>query len=632
MKNIAVITAGLDVNHAHRIICGMTECVQENKANAFIFTCRRRYKKNEAHDEGEYTIYNLPDFRLLDGAILVNSTVGCEEVLEKMTRRINEADIPAVGIERDDPSMFNICIDNRAAMREIVEHFVKVHGFKKINFVTGPMTNQEAWERLEAYKEVLTENGIPVEEDRIYYGDFLKVTGMAAMEYFLETQRELPEAVIAENDIMAFGVYDVLEKHGYRVPQDIALAGFDDDYDAKFHVPPLTSISRRQEDVGYAACEKVLLHNKNLVGRLVIPTQSHFRESCGCNEEHDDDYVTFRKNYYDKKRTTELYMGITQAMSAELVGIESFEELRDSLRRYFLQIECEEIYLFICDDFSDIDKITDIYQEDKNVSNYVNKAYSEHDQLLLGYDHQHFMDKKDYCFNDFLMDVKNSDKTGKVYVISPVHYGNSCFGYFVICNSEFPYDNQIYYSLLTNLGNSIETIRQQKLLKSMIDKLDSVWSFDTLTKLYNRSGFRKYGLRVWEEGMKHQGVLILFMDLDSLKKVNDTYGHEEGDNYIRAFAQILKDIKRHGDIIMRYGGDEFVYMAPVSEIYSAEYYQKLIQDAIDECNYKSQLEYRMDASIGCYVVTKESGMGLERAIEEADLKMYAVKKKKKKRR
>lgn len=629
MKNIAVITAGLDVNHAHRIICGVTECVEENNANAFIFTCRRRFRKNEAYDEGEYNIYNLPDFHLLDGAILVNSTVGCEEVLEAMTHRIEDAKIPAVGIERDDANMFNICIDNRAAMREMVEHFVKVHGYTKINFVTGPMTNQEAWERLEAYKEVLRENGIPIEEERIYYGDFLKVTGMAAMEYFLETQKELPQAVIAENDVMAMGIYDILEKHNIKVPQDITLAGFDDDYDAKFHVPSLSSVSRRQEDVGYTACEKVLFNSKNLVGRLFIPTESHFRESCGCKEEHSEDYLTFRKNYYDRKRTSELYMEITQSMSADLVGVESFEQLRDYLRRYFLQIECEESYLFICDDFSDIDRNTDIYREDAIVSAYINKGYGENDQLLLGYDHQHFMDNSHFGFNDLLQMVKESGKTGKVYAISPVHYGNQCFGYFVICNSEFPYDNQLYYSWLTNIGNAIETIRKQKLLQSMIEKLDSVWSFDTLTKLYNRSGFRKYGLRVWKEGMSKQGILILFMDLDALKKVNDTYGHEEGDNYIRLFAGILKEIKCHGDIIMRYGGDEFVYMAPVSEKRTGEFFKKQIHDAMDKHNKESGLRYKLDASIGCYVVAKESGMNLEQAIEEADLKMYEIKRKKK---
>lgn len=630
MKNIAVLTAGLDVNHAHRIVQGVNECAEENDANVFVFTCRRRYNKNIEYDEGEYNIYNLPDFNDFDGAILVNSTVGCEEVLLEMTRRIEEAQIPTVGIERDDLEMFNICIDNRSAMREMVEHLITVHGFTKINFITGSMTNQEACERLEAYKDVLNKYHIPIETSRIYYGDFLKATGVLAAETFIANKEKIPQAIVASNDIMAIGAYDTLVQHGYRVPEDIAIVGFDDDYDARYHVPALSSVSRYQEEVGYAACDKVLFSTRKMAGKIVIPTKAHFRESCGCHEETNEDYLTFRKNHYELKRNNELYMDITQSMSAELTGVESFDQLRDYMRRFFLQIECKAMYLFICDDFSDIDKATDIYQEGKSIPDYVSRPYSENDFLLLGYEDKQFIEGNIKGFKDFVNRVRNLGWTKNVYVVSPIHYRNRNFGYFIICNSDFPYDNQIYYSWLTNIGNAVETIRKQKQLQSMITKLDSVWSFDTLTKTYNRSGFRKYGMRIWEEGMKNDGVLILFMDLDSLKKVNDTYGHEEGDRYIQTFAQILKQINKHdGDIVMRYGGDEFVYMATVTKQKTGEYYQQQIQEALENCNRENCFEYKVDASIGCHVVTRDSNMSLEQAIEKADSQMYMAKKKKK---
>lgn len=624
MKNIAILTAGLDVNHANRIVNGIKVSIHKNKANAFIFTCKRRYRKNIDHDQGEYNIYNLPDFAMFDGVVLVNSTVGCDEVLESMARKIEMANIPTVGVERDDGDMLNVCIDNKMAMREMVEHFVKVHGFKRLNIVTGPLENDEARLRLEAYKEVLTENGIPIEKGRIFVGDFLKPSGMIAAETFLNSTLEKPQVIISANDLMAVGVYEVLEKHGINVPQEIAISGFDDDFEAKYYVPSITTVSRNQEEAGYEAFERILHCNEGecLSGKVMIPTSLQIRESCGCNIKTKDDGELFRKYYYERKGINELYMSITQEMSADLTGVESFEKLRILMRRYFLQIECEGIYLFLCSKFPD--------NENSAIEpDWFSQGYEGDSFLLIGYENYSFIENKNIDFEKFLQNVREKNLSEKVYVISPIHYGKQCYGYFVICNSEFPFENQNYYSFLMNIGNAIESIRKQSLLQTMIDKLDAIWSFDALTNVYNRSGLKKYGSRVWEDGMKEKGIILLFMDLDSLKKVNDTYGHEEGDFYIKSFAQILIKIKKHGELIVRYGGDEFLFMAPLSQEMSAASYVEEIKREIREFNCHSDLNYELDASIGYHIIKPEDKIDMEAAIEIADSKMYEEKKKKK---
>lgn len=181
-----------------------------------------------------------------------------------------------------------------------------------------------------------------------------------------------------------------------------------------------------------------------------------------------------------------------------------------------------------------------------------------------------------------------------------------------------------------NVGNAIEMIRKQLLMRTMIEKLDSVWCYDTLTGIYNRSGFRKYGGKVWDEMLqKNQDVLILFMDLDGLKMINDTYGHEEGDHLIQSFAEILIGVKKHGEAVMRYGGDEFVIISPYATEQEAENYVMSIEQGMKTFNEQHALRYRLDASIGYHILYPKNGVDIETAIEIADQKMYSNKKLKK---
>ena len=531
MKNIAVLSSGLTVDHATRIIKGIRECINEHEANAFVFTCSRRYVRNIEHDVGEYNIYSLPNFSEFDGVIMVNSTVGSEEILEVMANKIEAVGTPAVGIDREDTNMFNVSIENKIAMKEIVNHFVEHHGFTRLNYISGPLTNGEAVERFEAYTEVLREHNIPVEKERIYYdGTFLKDSGIKAMEYFLNSDLPLPQAVIAANDVMILGAYEVLAKHGLRVPEDIAISGFDDDMDTKYHVPTITSVARRQEEVGYAACEKLVhgMEPSDCGKRLAIPTKSKFRESCGCRIRSEADNVAFRKMYYTKKSNDEKYLDITKDMSIDLTSVESFEQLKKYMKIYMPRIDCEEMYLFLCDKFADTDDRLNVYQERTEDEDYLREGFGKNNVLLVGYNDGEFVEDVEMDFAGFLQSVKDKGERKKFYIVSPIHFRDRCFGYSIIGNSEFSYENQLFYTWLLNIGNAIETIRKQMLMRSMINKLDSVWSYDTLTNVYNRSGFRKYGIKVWEESRRSQkDLMILFMDLDGLKKVNDNFGHEE---------------------------------------------------------------------------------------------------------
>lgn len=635
MKNIAVLVGGLTISIISEVIEGIKDCVKANNCNAFFFTCERRYEKTIPHDLGEYNIFNLPDFSKFDGVILLNSTIGSEELLEDLAAKIVKSGVPAVSLEHYRPDMFNVMIDNKTAMRELVQHFVVDHGFRRIDFVAGPQDNDEARERLAAYREILSEQGILVEERRIYEGDYLKESGKAAAQYFLELEPELPDAIISSNDVMALGVYTYLEKRGILVPDQIALSGFDDEITAHYFEPRLTSVAREQYKCGYSACQKLVegFAEMEKGDARILKTRLMKRESCGCVCQEVIDNVKFRKNHFQKEENTERFMQETREMAIELTTVESLSALKEALKKYVQHLDCEYFYLLLCREWEGSNRNADQYElNDKNES-YIRKGYGSGCDLAFGYADREFMEQENANLQQLLYKLKDSQAGRNVFTISPLHYRDRCFGYCVIGNSEFPFENQLFYTWMMNIGNAIETIREQYLLRTVIKKLDSMWIYDNLTGLYNRAGFNKYGGFVWHECVqKKADAAILFMDLDGLKQVNDTYGHDEGDRYIKTVASILKRCKHHGEVIMRYGGDEFVALiSDFSEQRAGEYRAKICEE-LQEYNMYHKLPYQISASIGLYMTKPEKQSDLEQAIEEADRRMYEIKREKKSHR
>ncbi len=635
MKNIAVLVAGLTINTITEVTDGIRDCAAENNCNVFFFTCERRYEKSILHDVGEYNIFNLPDFTKFDGVIVVNSTIGSGELLSELAERIVRACTPAVSLEYYHPDMFNVMIDNKTAMKQVISHFVVDHGFRRINFITGPLDNAEARERLDAYREVLAENGICVEGKRIFIGDYLKESGKAAAQYFLEMEPELPEAIISSDDVMAFGAFVYLQNKGILVPEQIALSGFDDETSARYFEPRLTSVAREQYKSGYLACMKLIegLRKEEKGDSYILETRLMKRESCGCICRDVIDNVKFRKNHFEKEENTERFMQEIREMAIELTTVETLDGLKEAMKKYVQHIGCESFYLLLCKEWEGYHKDVDLYELSDKSDHYLREGYGEACELIFGYADNEFIGQCEIDLGTLIADLKENPVGRNIYTVSPLHYRDRCFGYCMMGNSVFPFENQLFYTWTMNIGNAIETIREQYLLRAMIEKLNSIWIYDNLTGLYNRAGFHKYGGCVWRECIqKNQNAMLLFLDMDGLKCVNDTYGHDEGDRFIKAISGILKRCRHHGEIVMRYGGDEFVILAADVSEEAAEIYRSRIHEEMRNYNESNRLSYQISASIGIYLTRPERQSELEEAIEEADRRMYEVKKIKKCRR
>jgi len=193
-----------------------------------------------------------------------------------------------------------------------------------------------------------------------------------------------------------------------------------------------------------------------------------------------------------------------------------------------------------------------------------------------------------------------------------------------------PYDSEIPVETYESLRLSISTAVKGA---ELLTKIQTLSITDELSGLLNRRGFFQFAYSRLPHLKRDTDRMpfIMFMDMDGLKHINDTYGHNEGDNAISAFSEILKDALREEDIIGRMGGDEFVVFSSIKTIKDGEQLVTRIREKLDEYNKQSSHPYDVRGSIGSVVLEAATKECFEAAILSADNILYEEKTAKKKK-
>ncbi len=234
-------------------------------------------------------IFDLITAEKLDGLILRSEALAAHISPQEFKALYQKySPIPLVSIARALPGIPSILLDNVQGMRSALVHLIETHGYRRVAFIRGPETHQEAEQRYHAYTQVLSEYDIPFDPNLVVAGDFTPHVGAEAVRLLLDQRKLLPgkgfEALVAANDSMALGALEVLQARGIRVPDDVALVGFDDIDTSKYTIPALTTVQNPFYKLGVKATEMLLarIDGRDVPECTVLPLDLIVRQSCGC--------------------------------------------------------------------------------------------------------------------------------------------------------------------------------------------------------------------------------------------------------------------------------------------------------------------------------------------------------------
>ena len=640
-KKIGVFVANSHMDHPKKIIKSIYKYYQDKKVDVHFFLGTEsnsfyRQINNDGQDfDYQYlSLYDYSFFEKLDVLIIGYGSLNTfQKLVDKETFLNKFSHLPCIILEDNTipKNGINLIADNYSGMKQCVEHLIYEHGYKNILYLSGPSGNDDAAERLQAYLDVMIENGLPVDDNMIEYGDFSE--GVDDKVIALLDHNQDIDAIVCANDEMSTTVYRICAERGLVVGKDIAVTGFDNMRWAWCAEPGLTTVEQKSGEMGKRAAELALeiLDGKPVLSER-IPTGFIVRGSCGCQGESVQPTTAKEENNI-QNALEEMKETWSLAVSGPL------------MLRELIQAADNEVTFFTLMSWMMIKqgaKHSTLYLLDNPMLNVKDKPWILTDKLRVVFQqdgekfHVYPKEKSPYVERgQGLVPVHDKDDESHIYFSFLIFDGNRQYG---LLTTEINYKEVPNYYLSTlQIGTAIHfwelMQRSHEDREKMIEqnaKLNYSASSDPLTGLFNRRGVMEQmdKLVMANEGRR---ACIMIGDLDHLKEINDTFGHGEGDFAIKAAAELLRRGIGEGAPLGRIGGDEFLgmFLLDEEEEDEAAVIKKKIADvklSAELFNSVSGKPYFLGVSMGCHVFTCSADVVVSQMVKQADEELYVAKK------
>ena len=428
-------------------------------------------------------------------------------------------------------------------------------------------------------------------------------------DHFTKEDGTLPAAIICSNDYMAIGLIDELIARGFSVPEDCMVSGVDNLTESADHIPSITTIEISDKELAYSAMELLeKIHAKAnpdiyvTVAGNIVP-----RESTGDQDPNSDVFKIIRDlklSKHDSIEALRQFALITTTFDAALTREECIQVSLENLRELPSVQDC-----YLC-------------------------SYRENNRELIGY----FRDKgsisiisEPFPNTELLPEGYLSEESGS-HVFLPLSYMNMAYGYAVLRveMTEHFFINEKMEFIFLQIGHLINKLELNQKLFGIADIMD-LYIKDPLTGMLNRRGFETKLSKFFDKkGHKLNDVAIASIDMDELKYINDTFGHNAGDEAIRSLARCIDNALNPGEFVARMGGDEFAAIIILGEVGRVGQFIRTVRDNIRKINESDANPYELGASIGTCELTEWSD--LIECMNKADKAMYLEKRAKKKHR
>ncbi|NLL80494.1 MAG: LacI family transcriptional regulator [Clostridiales bacterium] len=343
--NIGVVIGNIYTSYPQELIRGISDAAKNFPINIQFFpgTQSSAFFRGEADvvlkhnfDYQFNTIYDFAVFGDLDAIIISYGTLciflNAEEKADFFKKYEH---LPWVVMEetvqQENASYF--ISDNYGGIRQIMEHLIVHHGYRKILYVSGPRENTDAKQRRQAYLDTMKRYGLTATDDMIIYGDFSQYIDDEVEDLLLANPDA--EAICCANDDMAVSVYRVCAKLGRMVGRDIAVTGYDNLPRSSAMDPPLTTVDQNGYDIGQKA---VMAAWQFCIGNCatenIVSASMVLRESCGCGNSEGKLLLKKQENNSLKELVTVL---VDQVLETDILKTTSEEVIRPC-RKNLLQI------------------------------------------------------------------------------------------------------------------------------------------------------------------------------------------------------------------------------------------------------------------------------------------------------
>ena len=618
-RKIAVLMASIDREYQQDFAAGLASAGAKFGMDICIFNSQG-YMNVEisTSEKGDSMIYDLPDLEDFDGIISMPATMGNETAAGKLSGLLGKVKgKPHVSIDVRREGAVSILFNDRISMEEMTEHLISEHGVRKIAFVSGPLNSRVARERIEACRNALKRHGLTLDDRLVFDGQWTRTGGRKAAERLLEIGGELPDAVMCGNDDMALSVIECLNDHGIRVPQDIAVTGFDALREAVMRgvttiCRPIDKSARKAVDI----LKKWAEGEEPKEDKLILSTIPIFGESCGCIQsmEHNNEKI---RVLGAERWNMETKLARLSMFSGSMAGVGDETEARDKIRSFVSGWDIREFYL--CVDPSVCRETEDSFS---------GKAYPDRMLLLYGYRNGIEYDISMIPRRELTPSLREVRKNASCLVFSPLYYRDRSLGYVAMDLGNGT--GTALYPVVMILNGALVSLYLQTNLKRSAAMIETMATRDIMTGMLNRRGYMEQAPAELEQAREQGRIFVLLSaDMDRMKEINDRYGHLAGDEAICRMGRAVQRLKELSLTPVHISGDEFLAYGIADDPEEAENVVQFFSREVERINREEPWICDISASSGVFAAVPGEGEDLDRFMTMADRAMYEDKKRKK---
>lgn len=618
-KKIAVLMASIDREYQQDFAAGIASAGAKNDIDVCIFNSQGHMNVAISTSEvGESRIYDLANLAEFDGIISMPATMGNEFALNKVYDVLKPLQgKPHVSIDVVQEGAVTILFDDKISVEEMTEHLITEHGARKIAFISGPLSSNVAMDRVEACKAVMEKHGLKLEDNMIFDGEWTRVGGRRAAEKIIAMGGELPDAVMCGNDDMALSVIECFNEVGIRVPQDIAVTGFDALREAVMR--GLTTICRPIDRSARKAIE--ILSNwidGNDPGEktVTLSTIPIFGDTCGCIQsiEHINEKL---RALGSERWNMETILTRVSMYSSTMAGVGDEDEAREKIHDFIKSWSISEMYL--CVDPS-------VCREAEPQSDH--QSYPEKMLLLYGIRNGKEYEPRTFPVRDLTPALLDMRKNAICLVFCPLYYRDKSFGYVAMDLGNGT--GSALYPVLMLLNGTLMSLYLQTNLKKSASMIERMANHDIMTGMLNRRGYMKLAPDMLKQAREDNRIFVLLSgDMNHMKDINDRYGHLAGDEAIVRMGRALQVVTRKGLIPVHISGDEFLAYGMAASRQEAESIIPMINEEMARINREEPWICDISASLGIYAEIPGDDDSIDSFMTQADREMYADKNKNK---
>ncbi len=473
-KRIALFAGQADESYQSRFISGFLKKAFAAGFDVCVFAMYRKYQDTPEREQGESNIFSLMNPEKFDAAVIMKDTIQTENAANELERRLKDSfSGPVLVIEKESDYFTSIYTDCYSSVFELVTHLIKDHGCRDIAFLSGKKYHKHARERLKAYRDAMAAAGLEVSEGRIFYGDFWYLSGEVFAEELLSEGKKLPDAVACANDQMAIGLCKAFSERGIKVPDDIAVVGYDSTYEGRTSPCPLTSALIPAGEFGEYAfgCVEKMMAGEPLEP-FEIKSEMITGGSCGCKSTIGLAGQNVLRRSWETVISEQSYDSVFNTMDDNLLTQTSLKELISMVYSNVYQLrKAEEFHLCIPDEWRSMGLGIHIK----------NNGYSRKMIHAIRYcsDRKNNIAGTDECFSteEMLPEIYETREKPSVYFFTPLFFEEECFGYAAVSygNNAVSYD-ETYRRWTASVCRGFEFLRRELIIRQQAEQLESLRS------------------------------------------------------------------------------------------------------------------------------------------------------------